>query len=151
MTEVGIVPSKPKTVVWAIRLLFLSLILGGLNLYLNWDQVVSVDRAYHNNAELPPFLQGIGFILCIQIFTFAILSWLFLKISAGRNWARIFCLIGNILGIPFFFSGLRLYSYFVVFISVLSYLMDITALYFLFTNPASAWFRALKTFKRNVG
>lgn len=137
---------KPKKAVWAVWLLFVSLGLEMVNLFLSWDFVVSDWISTY--AEFPT-LQSSGFLLFLYMGIYALYIWLILKISAGCNWARITYFVTVILGVfcSFFQLEILFAGSFVDHIRVLlPYVIETLALYALFTNPASAWFKALKIF-----
>jgi hypothetical protein len=78
-----------------------------------------------NSALLWPYLiskASVGFILTVQITTFAIFGALTYQIWLGRNWARITVLLLGILGLPSYIPTLRTFlsvSFVAGFISLL--------------------------------
>src|SRR5215510_12692932 len=73
--EPGLPAHKPSQVVLAVRLLWGMLALGVVNSAVQWPKLVETT---------PPEM-----IIAIQLVTFGIIAWLTIKISSGRNWARI--------------------------------------------------------------
>lgn len=121
---------KPQAVVTAINLLWASLAVG---------LVVTLMDFSNLNAAAPAV-----FAYFVLIFTFALIVFLILKISAGRNWARITFLVMFIIHVlpslpsmPGEFSR----SAVVGALSVAYIGLQIYALFLLFTQPGSSWFR----------
>ncbi|PWU00487.1 MAG: hypothetical protein C5B53_03945 [Candidatus Melainabacteria bacterium] len=121
---------KPKNVAIAVNLLWIG-ILGG--------SASSLVRAVSTPTQYLPF------IVIVLLCSVAFMAFLNLKISAGRNWARItFAVIFAIGVLPwlamlvFRFSELPTVS---LVISAVNFILQSCALYLLFTNPGSSWFR----------
>ena len=83
--------SKPKEAVVAVSLIWTSLALGAVHAAIIWGFLTSTS--------------SVGMVLAIQIFSFLLVAWLAVKISAGRNWARITYLVLFLIGTPAFVMG----------------------------------------------
>jgi hypothetical protein len=100
-----------------------------------------------NSALLWPYLiskASVGFILTVQIATFAIFGALTYQIWLGRNWARITVLLLGLLGLPSYIPTLRTFlsvSFVAGFISLLQMALQVAALYLIFAKPGRSWFR----------
>jgi len=126
-SDIDIPAERPSQVLLAVRLLWASLGLG---------IVTSAIMRPH----LPPGRET----LFIQVATFALLGWLTYKIWAGRNWARITFLVLWVLGfIPAVPILLRTFgvSPLAGSINLVQSLLQIVALYLVFTNPGRSWFK----------
>jgi len=126
---------KPSTVVRAVKLLWAALLVGPLKL--------AVDFSFVDFS----FLETTGplnFLVSVLLVVTAVLAFLISKISAGRNWARITFLVIFILG---FVPGLSLVgaefdrSVLVGILSIAQTALSLYALFLIFTQPGSAWFR----------
>lgn len=146
MTTPPLNSQKPKSVVIATYFLWGSLAFIVLDLVLNWTQYLSVfPPNFPYNKEL--------FSAVIYGIIFSIPLLLIIKTSSGRNWARIANLIILLL---------MMFSYFQFFkepptspkiatliTSMGIIITHIIAVILLFSNPATAWFRALKSDLKN--
>lgn len=124
------VAQKPKSAVLAVKLLWVSLAIGLIP--------ILMDFSVFNNTET------LAFTSFILIFTFGLLGFLFAKISAGKNWARVTFLVLFIIGgLPGMFLILERFSRssFVGILSVVQIGLQGYALFLLFTQPGSSWFR----------
>jgi hypothetical protein len=120
---------RPREVSIATRLSVVSLALGVLSSVLLWRFMTST--------------APVGFILTVQIFTFALLGWLIHKTWQGRNWARITLLVIVVLGLPFYVPNVR--KFFAVsptagYVNVAQSILQVVALYLLFISPGRVWF-----------
>jgi hypothetical protein len=87
---------------------------------------------------------SIGGIALITAIVFVSMALLIYKISKGRNWARLTFLILFILGaFPYIPNLLDMFnrSLLTGSLSLVQLVMQLTALYFLFTKPGSTWFK----------
>lgn len=75
---------RPKQIMWAIWLAALGYFLGLVVVLASWD--------YYSR------LQSMASFLTSQLFSLAIMVWLYYKIYVGRNWARIVLLIFSAIG-----------------------------------------------------
>lgn len=123
-------PQKPQAVVTAINLLWASLAVGLVKMLLDFSNLSAVAPAAFTNFVL--------------IFTFALIGFLIFKISAGRNWARITFLVMFVIGVlptlPFVLGEFSR-SAVVGALSVAQIGLQVYALFLLFTQPGSSWFR----------
>jgi len=121
---------KPKSVGTAVTLLWASLGVGLVKMLLDLT---------HMSAMAPA-----AFTIFVLAFTFAILIFLIFMISAGRNWARITFLImsviGTVLTLPVVLDEFGR-APLVGVLSVLQILLQVYALFLLFTRSGNAWFR----------
>ena len=121
---------KPQVIVTAINLLWASLAVGLVKMLMDFSNLTAVAPAAFTNFVL--------------IFTFALIGFLIFKISAGRNWARITFLVMFIIGVlPTLPIVLGEFSRSAVVgaLSVAQIGLQVYALFLLFTQPGSSWFR----------
>jgi hypothetical protein len=121
---------KPSQVVLAVRLLWGMLALGLMNSAVQWPKLVEATP-----AEM---------IVAIQLVTFAIVGWLTIKISSGRNWARITYLVLFLIGLPGFFlqmPAVLAYSMLAAVLSFVQLAAQGLALVLVFRKPGSDWYR----------
>ncbi len=125
---------KPPDVNRAVKLLYASLLLG--------IAVEVTDFSYLKS------LGSAGFGLFISLFTFGLLLFLIVKISTGRNWARIVSLILFLAGIPLFLPNLGKElkrNPFAGTISVVQTVLQIVAFVLLFKGTSGIWFKKGRT------
>src|SRR3989338_1731420 len=84
--------SRPEKVSNAIKLLYLTVILGVINVILMTPSSLQ---------QIASSGFGIGFLIFVDIFVFAFMVFFIYMIAKGKNWARIIFLIIFIIGIPF--------------------------------------------------
>ncbi|MBN8549380.1 MAG: hypothetical protein J0M12_08710 [Deltaproteobacteria bacterium] len=125
--------SKPSTVTLAVQMLWVSLAVGLAKLILDQARI---------STQAP-----VWFVNFILVFGSLFLAFLILKISAGKNWARITFLalfVGGL--IPAFPIILKEFSTVpaVGALSVLQAGLQGYALFLLFASPGSAWFGKVK-------
>jgi hypothetical protein len=121
---------RPPQVTTATRMFVGSLGLGILNSALLWPYLISK--------------ASVGFVLTIQITTFAIFGALAYQIWLGRNWARITAVVLGILNLPFYIPTLKFFlsvSFVAGCISLLQMALQVAALYLIFSKPGRYWFR----------
>lgn len=127
MTHQQTLPEKPKTVVWAIQLYWAYLSLG----------IIDVVAWALNQSTA-----NIRFSI---IFIFSIYIWLILKISSGRNWARITFLILTLLGAPFSIVEIMdVFNTSKFFIELLFLSLTFSTWILWFMPSSSAWFKEIK-------
>jgi hypothetical protein len=117
---------KPRQVVWATSLIWITIAMGLLNVVL----LPSVE-----DATKTWIIVGI---------TFAIIAALTVFISLGHNWARIVFLVLFVIGLlPSAVSLPQVFaqSLFMALLSLLQMLLQGAAMVFVFTRPGSLWFR----------
>lgn len=89
---------------------------------------------------------GIAGVIAVALFSVAIWSWFIIKIAVGRNWARITYLVLTALGyllIPLNWQlqvALMKANPLYAVITSVNAIINIYALFSLFTKPANAWF-----------
>ena len=121
---------KPRQVRVAVALLWLSLALGFPSIYLQFGRADSPDERIVLLAFMVPLV--------------ALSAFLNLKISAGRNWARIAFLILVGLALLIFLlpdnrdAGAQGVE---IALDVLTTALDLVAACLLFTRPGALWFR----------
>lgn len=121
---------KPQPVVTAVNLLWVSLAVGLVKMLMDFSNLSGMAAAAFTNF--------------ILIFTFALIAFLIFKIYAGRNWARITFLVMFIIGVlPTLPIVLGEFSRSAVVgaLSVAQIGLQVYALFLLFTQPGSSWFR----------
>jgi hypothetical protein len=146
MTSNQILNQKPKNIALAVRLLWGTLAFGILNGFLNLDFTMS-------QVQVPPnFPMDKGlFALLVTLPTLAIPAWIILKTSSGRNWARVFLLIGYIIGIPMsvpHLIALFHHSKLAALVTAILWILQLTALCLLFSKEGNAWFKAQKAARK---
>ena len=121
---------KPQPVVTAVNLLWASVAVGLVKMLMDFSNLSTLAPAAFTNFVL--------------IFTFILIGFLIFKISAGKNWARITFLVMFIIGIlptlPLVLGEFSRSSV-VGAISVAQIILQVYALFLLFTLPGSSWFR----------
>jgi hypothetical protein len=130
----GLFSSKPPDVNKAVKLLYASLLLG-----------IAVEVADFTYLKS---LRSAGFALFISLFTFGLLLFLIMKISSGRNWARIIFLVLFLAGIPLFLPNLRnelKRNPFAATISIVQVILQVVAFFLLFKGTSGIWFKKNRT------
>jgi hypothetical protein len=127
--------TKPSKVSLALKLLYLTIIVGIIRVILEFSTSLEAVKAQGF---------GLGFLIFTNVFTFGILILLIYMIGKGKNWARIVFLIFFILGTPFSILPL-INSLSVNLISgtlgLIQVVLQIVALVLLFQKPSSIWFK----------
>lgn len=151
MAEPKIILSKPKSVTLAIRLLLASMVLIIPKFIFKWDYAAHLTQSYNQNTQTALTVND-DFTFYVQIgkvvITIIFLLWIVLKISAGRNWARIlFLIMYIIIGVPL--SFLRLKDLFASsllggFLVLLNSLLQMISLRYLYSSPSNVWFKSIK-------
>jgi len=120
---------RPVQVRWAVALLSVSLALSVPSTYL---QYLRGPRVLADQVAL-----------AVTLMLLVLLAWVYVRIYRGRNWARIVWLVLFVLGVASYFfpevgvrpgaaeRGLKL----------VSLLLELVALYLLFSKPGTLWFR----------
>jgi hypothetical protein len=127
--------NKPKQVKLAVALLWISLALGPLNLLLD-----DKSPARTIVASQPAFLGLMAGVVGVL----ALMAVLVVFIYRGRNWARVVYLVMYLLGaLPWLLSLPVLFGRSPVAgaVYVVQGTIQAVALYFIFSQPGSAWFR----------
>ena len=123
---------RPRNVTRAVQFLASSLAIGLLT---------SIFRLTQRTSGAPMLLA-----LLLVIVFFGLLFFLVMKISAGRNWARIVVLI-LVLFVPFaipaYLEELRR-NVFSGTLSIIIVLLQLIGTYLLFTRKSNIWFRTRK-------
>ena len=125
---------KPVLVTNAANLFYASIGVGVIKAILDLARVA---------AGVP-----VWFTVLTIIVTFGIMIFLIVKISAGRNWARITMLVLFLIGLPFSIPlVLQEFSanFFVAILSIAQIILQAIALVFLFQQPSNAWFKYQKS------
>jgi hypothetical protein len=121
---------KPQSVATAVNFLWASMAVGLVKMLMDFSNLSAVAPSAFTNFVL--------------VFTFALIAFLIFKISAGRNWARITFLVMSVIGVlPTLPLMLGEFSRSPV-VGALSVAQDglqVYALFLLFTQPGSVWFR----------
>jgi hypothetical protein len=124
---------RPREVTRAVQFFTSSLAIGLLN---------SVFHLAQRTSGVPMFLA-----LLIVIFFFGLLFFLVMKVSAGRNWARIIVLILVLFGIPFaipaYLQEVRR-NVLSGTLSIIIVLLQLSGTYLLFRRKSNLWFRTRK-------
>src|SRR6266550_8806221 len=121
---------RPREVQRAVQFLTSSLAIGLL---------ASILRLAQRVSGAPMILS-----LLIVIAFFGLLFFLVMKISAGRNWARIVCLVLVLLGLPFAISAyvqeVRIHLVSGT-LSIIILTLQLIGTFLLFTKQSNLWFR----------
>ncbi len=124
---------RPREVQRAVQFLTSSLAIGLL---------ASILRLAQRVSGAPMILS-----LLIVIAFFGLLFFLVMKISAGRNWARIVCLVLVLLGLPFAISAyvqeVRIHVVSGT-LSIIILILQLIGTFLLFTKQSNLWFRTRK-------
>lgn len=124
---------RPRAVVVAVRLLWVSIVAG---------IPVSI-REYQDGASE----ENATFLLYFTLALYVLSVFMVVFIHRGRNWARIMLLVFNILNVLSFllaFEALQKYPTgdFIILLIVVA--LDLVALYLLYTRAATLWFRGFR-------
>ena len=123
---------RPSSVTLAVRLLWLSLVIGIGGLFVAPRQV--------------PGVAGIVVVAVIGLIVFGIYAWLIAKIGAGRNWARITYTVLTVIGylVVVFTWNQQLASFkaspISAVISGVNAAINLYVLYLLYTKTSKPWF-----------
>ena len=124
---------RPREVQRAVQFLTSSLAIGLL---------ASILRLAQRVSGAPMILS-----LLIVVAFFGLLFFLVMKISAGRNWARIVCLVLVLLGLPFAISAyvqeVRIHLVSGT-LSIIILTLQLIGTFLLFTKQSNLWFRTRK-------
>lgn len=124
---------KPIEITRAVQLLYLTLGIGIVKAFIDFSHI--------------SFESSVAITLFVMLFTFAFLFFLIIKISGGRNWARIvfliFFLLGIPLAIPIVLEEVKR-NLFLGSLSLIQIVLQVTALVLMFTKNSNLWFRTRK-------
>lgn len=123
---------RPREIVWAIQLAVVGYLLGLVVMFVSWD--------YFSK------LQSMGSLISNQVISLGISLWLYVKIYAGRNWARITLLVLSLLGSLMAFSSLfmNLVAAAPMVFKVEMFVgfgLNLVILWLLFASPGREWFK----------
>jgi len=127
-------PGRPKEVTLAVRLQWVSLMLGAVT-------------STANLARYPRAGLSLAGVTVVVALSFALVIWLTYKVSRGRNWARITLLVFLVLGMPGFLSQLPATferSIILAATAVAILLLQCFSLYLVFIAAGARWFRRNK-------
>jgi hypothetical protein len=116
---------KPKNITLAVNLSWASIAIGFISLFFN-----------------PAAAAGLGSLIP-SVIAFALVAFLVIKLSAGRNWARITLLVLFVLGMlmeVFALSTIFQISALLGILSLAQAALQAYVLYLVFTKPGSDWF-----------
>jgi hypothetical protein len=119
----------PKTVIQAVWLLWASLLLG-----------IPAAIIYASGA---PFDAEAIAGLVVQLFVFAFMALVIVRISTGKNWARMAALALTLLGVLSMFALPEETTVIEYLLGALSSTLDAIAMYLLFLSPGRVWFRPI--------
>ena len=129
MMETPPVQQKPREARLATNLLWISLGIGPVNFALQFDYLQSQAST--------------GFVFTVSGITFVVVGVLIYFISTGRNWARITFLVLFLVGLTQAISQLTATfdrSTLTGLLSLGQALLQIVALYLIFSRPGASWF-----------
>ena len=123
--------TRPPQILLAIRLAAIGYVLGLVSIVLSWD--------YYSTLQSTAALVG------NQLFTAAIMFWIYYKIYVGRNWARIVLLVFSVIGTAMMFSSMvmnvLLAAPMIAKVQMaIGLLINVTVLWLLFVSPGRHWF-----------
>ena len=120
---------KPRSVTLAVTLLWVSLAIGVIK--------APFDPAGLNAVPFPAIVWSVAAVIM------AFFCLLILKISSGRNWARVtflvIFLLGLVLGVPGLMAEFQRAPVLAL-VSVAASVMQLWAVILLFTSPGKGWF-----------
>lgn len=123
-------PGKPRAVTLAVYLLWGSIAIGLVKIPLDFSTLAAIPSP--------------GLVWSVVVLVLAFLCLLIVKISSGRNWARItylvFFLIGLIPALPTL-TGEFARSPILGVLSIVQAIIQGYAVFLLFTNPGKTWFQ----------
>jgi hypothetical protein len=127
----GLPGTRPSQIVLAIRLAAIAYGLGLVGILVSWD--------YYSK------LQSTGSLVVNQLFSAALMIWIYYKIYVGRNWARIVLLVFSLIGTATMLSSvvmnLLLAAPAIAKVQmVVGVLVNLTVLWLLFLSPGRRWF-----------
>lgn len=143
--------NRPEQVVMAVRLIWLNIAISILDISVNWNDMIALSSQKVTSDVLLNIPNLIPTIALITVsLSVAISAWMAIKISAGRNWARILytilTVVGILLGAPDLAEYLQFSRLIVIFYAV-NTLISILVIALLFTRPARTWYSAVKASK----
>jgi hypothetical protein len=126
------IAERPRQVLYAVVLLWVSLVLG-------------MPTAYHEHQKAATD-ESASFVLIVMAVVYAFEACLNVFAARGYNWARIVLLIFSSIAAVSFLATIKEYLedpvvYFALDASTL--VMDAVALYLLFSKPGALWFRRI--------
>lgn len=126
--EVSSSTSKPPSIGWATTLLWMTVIIGGIAVILDWPELT---RA--NSADYVAFL---------YLITFALWCFLIRKIGQGKNWARIVYLVLLVIAALKFSPAVsEFYEHpLLILIGFGGLAIQAIAMILIFTGPGKQWF-----------
>lgn len=133
--ETGIRVPEPNQVRWSLRLLWLSLALS----------VAQYVSSFSGAIEIMPINEYVRgamlFGLAVPAASFILDGFLNLKISHGKNWARIFKLVLVLISVVFQLFYIPTTNQSEVVFAVVLTLLNFSAMYLIFTDPGRQWFK----------
>jgi uncharacterized membrane protein len=130
----------PKSVWWFEKLMWLSLLLGVVVAWLDWDRIIS--EAQEAAGAMPIAVQTVS-IFTIVITIAVMLGLVFLIARVRQNWARWVFAVLFVLGLPFVVLKLPAdlsANPTAGALSVVQLVMQVTALVLIFVPSARPWF-----------
>ncbi len=126
--------NRPQAVSRALILFYLSLVLGLVRSWLEYDRLALLASAQGGGTA----------VILVQAFSFAIMIGLFLAIGWRKNWARWVLVVFMVIGLP-----LAIKPMIDTFanepvsggIGVVQWIMQLVGLVLLFSKPAREWFK----------
>jgi cell division protein FtsW (lipid II flippase) len=128
---------RPKQIVWASWLLWASVILGFVSLFVSDELSASLAEM---DEETRSFMRV--FMIVFMTVMVALYLWFIDRMRAGRNWARIVLLVFLVLGVvtdlmPGGFADSAAY----IAARFLDIALQVTAIVLMFRKPGSDWFQ----------
>lgn len=129
---------RPKQILWASWLLWASVLLGFVSLYVSDSLSTSMQDL---DEELRDFVRV--FLIVFMAVMVALYLWLIDRMRAGRNWARILILVFLLLGVTtdLMPGGLLQESAAYAATRALDLVLQVSAVILMFRAPGSEWFR----------
>ena len=128
--ELSLSTSKPSSIGWATTLLWIAVMMGLVAVILDWPELT-----HANSAD---------YVVVLWLITSAFWCFLILKISQGKNWARIVYLVFLVIAALKFPSAFYEFSErpLLVLIGCGGLAVQAVAMILLFTGSGKQWFLA---------
>jgi hypothetical protein len=128
---------KPRTVLIAIRLLWVSLVLSMIGAAIGWRSVLAA-------AGVPAGMENVAMISMVATLalTLVLSLWCIWKLNQGRNWMRIVFLLIQVFGILMYpYQNISMLGWAAGTTSLVSYLLQVAALVLVYMPASRPWFR----------
>jgi len=136
---------RPRTVTLAVRLMWVSMVIGALNLIFGWNDLMAMDEIA---KDAPANALGVikAVVVVMLVISFAFYSWVIVKMGQGRNWARVVLVILmalSLLSNPF--SGIPKLGVLLGLMGVVTFALELASLVLIYMPASRPWFQPRKT------